>query len=91
MKETLKTSARVDRRQQPHGLHISFGVLRLAAFAFGLGVTLPTLAQTISGSSLTITASLLCRVTWPCAPGIRGSTCAATVPQATALTMTRQR
>ena len=30
-------------------------VLRLAAFAFGLGVALPTLAQTIAGSSLDIT------------------------------------
>jgi len=29
-------------------------LLRVAAFAFGLGVTLPTLAQTISGSSLNI-------------------------------------
>jgi len=30
-------------------------LLRLAAFALGLGITLPTLAQAISGSSLSIT------------------------------------
>jgi hypothetical protein len=42
--------------QQPASrLQISRILLRIAAFAFGLGVTLPTLAQTISGSSLNIT------------------------------------
>jgi Pectate lyase superfamily protein len=41
--------------QPASGVHITRGLLRLAAFAFGLGVTLPTLAQTISGSSLSIT------------------------------------
>jgi hypothetical protein len=34
---------------------VTWGLLRLAAFAFGLGIALPTLAQTISGSSLSIT------------------------------------
>jgi Pectate lyase superfamily protein len=36
-------------------LRIGLGVLRLAAFAFGLGIALPALAQAINGSSLTIT------------------------------------
>jgi len=44
-----------DQRQPPFGLQITRGILRLAAFAFGLGVALPTLAQTINGSSLSIT------------------------------------
>lgn len=44
-----------DRRRQNRGLKIAGGLLRLAAFAFGLGVALPTLAQSISGSSLSIT------------------------------------
>lgn len=44
-----------DQRQPPLGLQIARGFLRLTAFAFGLGVALPTLAQTISGSSLGIT------------------------------------
>jgi hypothetical protein len=44
-----------DQRQPPFGLQITRGFLRLAAFAFGLGVALPTLAQTINGSSLSIT------------------------------------
>jgi hypothetical protein len=47
--------ARPDQRQPPLGLQITRGFLRLAAFAFGLGVALPTLAQTINGSSLSIT------------------------------------
>jgi Pectate lyase superfamily protein len=34
---------------------ITPGLLRIAAFAFGMGVALPTLAQTVSGSSLIIT------------------------------------
>jgi hypothetical protein len=37
------------------GLQITRTLLRIAAFAFGLGVTLPTLAQTIEGSSINIT------------------------------------
>jgi hypothetical protein len=42
---------------QPQGLssQLTRGLLRLAAFAFGLGIALPTLAQTISGSALNIT------------------------------------
>ena len=42
-------------RQRASGFQISRILLRIAAFAFGLGVALPTLAQTISGSSLNIT------------------------------------
>ena len=41
--------------QPASGSQISRILLRIAAFAFGLGVTLPTLAQTISGTSLNIT------------------------------------
>ena len=44
-----------DRRQPRFDLRITLGFLRGAAFAFGLGVALPTLAQTISGSSLNVT------------------------------------
>ena len=40
---------------QAAGSQITRTLLRLAAFAFGLGIALPTLAQTISGSSLSIT------------------------------------
>lgn len=36
-------------------LRIGLSVLRLAAFAFGMGIALPALAQTINGTSLTIT------------------------------------
>ncbi len=50
----LPTGAPANYRQT-RGLQISRGLLRLAAFAFGLGVALPTLAQTIGGSSLSIT------------------------------------
>ena len=47
-------------RRPPHrlrvrGLPITRTALRMAAFAFGLGIALPTLAQTITGSSLDIT------------------------------------
>jgi len=42
-------------RQPATGSRITRTLLRIAAFAFGLGVALPTLAQTISGSSLDIT------------------------------------
>jgi hypothetical protein len=45
----------LDCRQQPRGLLMSLGLLRLAAFVFGFGVSLPTLAQAINGSSLSIT------------------------------------
>jgi hypothetical protein len=49
-------SAEVQRDdEQGFGLQITRGLLRLAAFAFGLGITLPVLAQTITGSSLSIT------------------------------------
>ncbi|MBV8937540.1 MAG: hypothetical protein JO095_17285, partial [Alphaproteobacteria bacterium] len=41
-------------RQRAIGPQITRGLLQVAAFAFGLGVTLPTLAQTISGSSIDI-------------------------------------
>ena len=51
----LATGARLDFRRQLGALQITRGLLRLAAFAFGLGVALPTLAQTIGGSSLDIT------------------------------------
>lgn len=43
------------QRHLANGLQITRTLLRIAAFAFGLGVTLPTLAQTISGSSINIT------------------------------------
>src|SRR5262249_61734312 len=51
----LITRAWWEERQPAFGLRITVGFLRVAAFAFGLGVTLPTLAQTISGPSLDIT------------------------------------
>ena len=51
----LTTEARRAQQKQAVGLQITRGLLRLAAFAFGLGVALPTVAQTISGSSLSIT------------------------------------
>src|SRR5215471_6230580 len=50
----LITRAWWEERQPAFGLRITLGVLRVAAFAFGLGVTLPALAQTISGPSLDI-------------------------------------
>ena len=50
-----RSSVRPAYRQPAGGLQIARTLLRIAAFAFGLGVTLPTLAQTISGSSLNIT------------------------------------
>ena len=49
--------ANLVHRQRASGLRINRGLLWVAAFAFGLGVTLPTLAQTINGSSLNITGS----------------------------------
>ena len=51
----LTTEARRAWQKQAVGLQITRGLLRLAAFAFGLGVALPTVAQTISGSSLSVT------------------------------------
>ena len=51
----LRTGLRPAPRQSASGLQIPRTLLRIAAFAFGLGVALPTLAQTISGSSLDIT------------------------------------
>jgi Pectate lyase superfamily protein len=51
---TSATEARLAQRQRCR-LPITRGLLRLAAFAFGLGVAFPTLAQTIDGSSLSIT------------------------------------
>jgi len=39
----LTTEARRARQKQTVGLQITRGLLRLAAFAFGLGVGLPTL------------------------------------------------
>ena len=50
-----RRGARPADRQRASGFQISRILLRIAAFAFGLGVALPTLAQTISGSSLNIT------------------------------------
>ncbi len=50
-----RSGARPANRQSASAFQISRILLRIAAFAFGLGVTLPTLAQTISGSSLDIT------------------------------------
>jgi Pectate lyase superfamily protein len=44
-----------NNRQLPLGLQITRGLLRLSAFALGLGAALPTLAQTVTGSSLSIT------------------------------------
>lgn len=46
---------RAGHREPATGLQITRTLLRIAAFAFGLGVTLPTVAQTINGSSITIT------------------------------------
>src|SRR5499427_4140432 len=46
---------RPTREQRNPRLQLTLGLLRVVAFAFGLGVTLPTLAQTITGSSLDIT------------------------------------
>jgi hypothetical protein len=46
--------SRTGHPQRRAGLPITRIVLRIAAFAFGLGIALPTLAQTISGSSLDI-------------------------------------
>jgi len=43
------------RKQRGPRLQLTLGLLRVVAFAFGLGVTLPTLAQTVSGTSLDIT------------------------------------
>ena len=51
----LTTGVRQAQQKQAVGLQITRGLLRLAAFAFGLGIALPTLAQTIGGSSLSIT------------------------------------
>jgi hypothetical protein len=45
--------ARLDQKEAR--CQITRWLLRLAAFAFGLGVAFPTLAQTITGSSLNIT------------------------------------
>src|SRR5207253_2260290 len=50
----LTAGERLNLRRRPGGLQISRGLLRLAAFAFGLGMALPTLAQTIGGSPLSI-------------------------------------
>ena len=50
-----RSGVRPAHRQPASGLQITRTLLRIAAFAFGLGVALPTLAQTISGSSLNIT------------------------------------
>ena len=50
-----RRGARPADRQPASVFQISRILLRIAAFAFGLGVALPTLAQTISGSSLNIT------------------------------------
>jgi hypothetical protein len=49
------SSERPGKDQQSRQLRITRGFLRLAAFAFGLGVALPTFAQTLNGSSLSIT------------------------------------
>jgi hypothetical protein len=50
-----RSGVRATHGQSANGLQITRTLLQIAAFAFGLGVTLPTLAQTISGSSLNIT------------------------------------
>jgi Pectate lyase superfamily protein len=50
-----RSGVRPAHRQPASGSGITRTLLRIAAFAFGLGVTLPALAQTISGSSLNIT------------------------------------
>jgi Pectate lyase superfamily protein len=51
-KQTLDRSAHPNRAA---GSPLTLTILRIAAFAFGLGVALPTLAQTLGGSSLDIT------------------------------------
>jgi Pectate lyase superfamily protein len=50
-----RSGGRPAHRQPASGSNITRALLRVAAFAFGLGVALPTPAQTISGSSLNIT------------------------------------
>lgn len=50
-----RSGVRPAQRQPASKLHITRTLLRIAAFAFGLGVALPTLAQTITGTSLDIT------------------------------------
>jgi hypothetical protein len=50
-----RSGVRPAHRQPASGSDITRTLLRIAAFAFGLGVALPVLAQTISGSSLNIT------------------------------------
>jgi len=50
-----RSGVRSTERQPAGALQITRTLLRIVAFAFGLGVALPTLAQTISGSSLDIT------------------------------------
>jgi hypothetical protein len=50
-----RSAVRPVRARPASRSQISRILLRIAAFAFGLGVTLPTLAQTISGTSLNIT------------------------------------
>jgi Pectate lyase superfamily protein len=42
-------------KQRGPRLQLTLGLLRIAAFAFGLSLALPTLAQTITGSSLDVT------------------------------------
>jgi Pectate lyase superfamily protein len=44
-----------DQEQQSRRLQITRRLLGLTAFAFGLGIALPTVAQTITGSSLNVT------------------------------------
>ena len=51
----LTSGLGLSHRRPEAGQSITLTVLRMAAFAFGLGVTLPTAAQTINGSSLNIT------------------------------------
>ena len=50
-----RSGGRSAERHPAGALQITRTLLRIVAFAFGLGVALPTLAQTISGSSLNIT------------------------------------
>jgi len=52
---TQRSAVRPAHRQPTSGSHVTRTLLRIVAFAFGLGVALPTLAQTITGSSLDIT------------------------------------
>src|SRR5215469_18465882 len=73
-------------RRPPHrlrvrGLPITRTALRMAAFAFGLGIALPTLAQTITGSSLDITGQSTLHRMSPCVLGALGWMYAATAPQ----------